>query len=468
MNVTTRIQPDALSTLFAAHQASAIRLRLTDAAARRDRLARLDAALVAAQDAMRAALAADLGRSPTESDVVELIPLMTELRHTRRHVERWMRPRRVRPTAATLGTRARILTQPRGTSLVIAPWNFPISLALGPVVSAVAAGCPVILKPSEYAPHSAAFLSRIIAEVFDPNEITVIEGEAETATALLALPFDHIFFTGSPAVGRIVMAAAARHLSAVTLELGGKSPAIVDASADVEKSAASIVWGKFINAGQTCIAPDHVYVHASLVPAFMTAAQAAVARMFGPGADYTSIVNDRHYARLTALLEDATQSGATVTRCGADDPATRRLAPTLLTHTPAQARVMGEEIFGPLLPIIPYTALAEPIAAINAGPKPLALYVFGKDHATQTRILTETSSGGAAINTALMQFTHPNLPFGGVNNSGLGSGHGHAGYLAFSHQRAVLQERFSAAAMLRPPYTSGTKKLIAMTLRYFT
>jgi aldehyde dehydrogenase (NAD+) len=468
MNVTTRISADLLSPVFAAHQATALKLRLTDAAARRAKLARLDEALVAAADAMRAALADDLGRSANESDVVELIPMMTELRHTRRHLEGWMRPRWARPTAATLGTSARIHTQPRGTSLIISPWNFPLSLALGPLVSAVAAGCPAIIKPSEYAPHSAAVLAGIVAKVFDPDEVTVIEGEAETATALLALPFDHIFFTGSPAVGRIVMHAAANHLAAVTLELGGKSPAIVDASADIKKAAAAIVWGKFINAGQTCIAPDHVYVHSSLMPAFLAEAQNAIAGMFGPGADYTHIISDRHFARLTGLLDDAAGQGATIIRSGADDAATRRFAPTLVTQTPAQARLMGEEIFGPILPIITYTALEEPITAINAGPKPLALYVFGTDSSTQMRILAETSSGGAAINTALMQFTHPNLPFGGVNNSGLGAAHGHTGYLAFSHQRAVLTERFSAASLLRPPYTARTRQLIAMTLRYFT
>jgi aldehyde dehydrogenase (NAD+) len=468
MNVTTRIDAPSLATIFAAHQASALRLRGSDATARREKLSRLDAALVGAAGAMRAALADDLGRAATESDVVELIPLMTELRHARRHVAGWMRPRRVRPTAATLGTAARLHTQPRGTSLIISPWNFPLSLSLGPLVSAVAAGCPAIIKPSEYAPHSAAVLASVIARVFDPDEVTVIEGEAETATALLALPFEHIFFTGSPAVGRIVMHAAAEHLSAVTLELGGKSPAIVDASADIAKAAAAIVWGKFINAGQTCIAPDHVYVPVRLMPAFLAAAQDAIAAMFGPGAAYTHIVSDRHFARLTALLADAAGQGATIIRSGADDPATRRFAPTLVTQTPAQARLMGEEIFGPILPIITYSALEEPIAAINGGPKPLALYSFGTDGAAHARILAETSSGGAAINTALMQFTHPNLPFGGVNNSGLGAAHGHAGYLAFSHQRAVLTERFSAAALLRPPYTARTRRLIAMTLRYFT
>jgi aldehyde dehydrogenase (NAD+) len=468
MNVTTRIAADSLASLFAAHQATALALRLTDAAVRREKLARLDTALTEAADAMRAALAADLGRSAAESDVVELIPIMTELRHTRRHLEGWMRPRIARPTAATLGTAARIHTQPLGASLIISPWNFPLSLALGPLVSAVAAGCPVIIKPSEYAPHSAAVLAGIIAKVFDPQEVTVIEGEAETASALLALPFAHIFFTGSPSVGRIVMQAAAQHLAAVTLELGGKSPAIVDASADIRQAAASLVWGKFINAGQTCIAPDHVYVHTSRFPAFLEAAQSAIGRMFGPGADYARIVSDKHFARLTALLAEAAGQGAMVIRSGADDAATRRFAPTLVTQTPPQARLMGEEIFGPILPIIPYTALAEPIAAINAGPKPLALYIFGKDQPTQARILAETSSGGAAINTTLMQFTHPNLPFGGVNNSGLGAAHGQAGYLAFSHRRAVLTERFSAAAMLRPPYTARTRQLIAMTLRYFT
>jgi aldehyde dehydrogenase (NAD+) len=190
--------------------------------------------------------------------------------------------------------------------------------------------------------------------------------------------------------------------------------------------------------------------------------------MFGPGADYARIISDRHFVRLSGLLQDATGQGATAIRSGTDDAGARRFAPTLLTQTPAQAQVMAEEIFGPILPLIPYTTLAEPIAAINAGPKPLALYIFGRDEATQARILAETSSGGAGINTALMQFTHPNLPFGGVNNSGLGAAHGHAGYLAFSHQRAVLAERFSAAAMLRPPYTARTRQLIAMTLRYFT
>jgi len=389
-----------------------------------------------------------------------------------RHLRGWMRTRRAAVTLAMLGTQARIRYEPKGVTLIISPWNYPVSLTLGPLVSAIAAGNTAMLKPSELSPNCSAVLGEIIAEAFSPEEVALFEGDADLSTALLELPFDHIFFTGSPAVGKIVMAAAARHLSSVTLELGGKSPAVIDASADVAKAAKNVMWGKFLNNGQTCIAPDYVFVHEKILPEFLAASKDAIVKMFGvdPQAspDYGRIINSRHFQRVKRLLDDATANGARIAAGGATDEATKFFAPTLLTHVSASATVMQDEIFGPILPIIAYDALDKVIGHVNAHPKPLALYVYAKSQAVIARVLGETSSGGAAVNMAVLQFTHNNLPFGGVNNSGIGSSHGVFGFRAFSHERAVLRDRMSVIHMLFPPYTERVRRMIKLTMKYFT
>ncbi|HTV34410.1 MAG TPA: aldehyde dehydrogenase family protein [Methylocella sp.] len=459
----------SVEAVFAAQRATAIAQRVSSAKARAEKLQRLEEAVLAQRDPIRHALMEDLHRPVAETDLFELVPILSGLRHARRHLKAWMKPRYVPPTLAMFGTKARIRCEPKGVSLIIAPWNYPVSLLLGPLTSAIAAGCPAVLKPSEMTPATAEIMTRLIKATFDPREVAIFEGDAAVATKLLALPFDHIFFTGSPAVGKIVMQAAAQNLAAVTLELGGKSPVILDETADLRKAAQSICWGKFSNSGQTCIAPDYAYVHEKVLPAFLAAMKEVLARLYGEPAqtpDYCRIVNEKHFARITMLIDEAVKDGATIVVGGEREATQKFIAPTLLTGLTENMAILREEIFGPVLPVLPYRDLAEPIAAINARPKPLALYVYGKDQERIAKILRETSAGGSCINSCLLQFTHENLPFGGIGHSGLGHSHGIFGFHAFSHERAVLEDKFSLMPWLYPPYTPWVKRWIDWTLRY--
>lgn len=460
---------DVIAPLFAAQQAYQPQMRQTTAADRIDRLKRLRQALVARRADAEAALAADFGKPEAEVTLTEIVPVLSEIQHTIRHVKSWMRPKKVGMPLALFGTKAWVQYEPKGTALIIAPWNYPLALTLGPLVSAIAAGCTAILKPSEFTPHTTAFLRDLLTEVFDPREVTVVEGAVETSQALLKLPFDHLFFTGSPAVGKIVMRAAAEHLTSVTLELGGKSPTIVDETYDVEAAAKKIAWGKFSNAGQTCIAPDYVFVHASRREALVDALRQQLAQLYAQDADYANLVNGKHFDRVLSLLDTATDADAAILAGGTTDQAHHRLAPTLLGDVPLDAPVMQEEIFGPLLPILTYQSLEQVCAFINEKPKPLALYLFSNDEAHIDYVLHHTSAGGTVINDTLLHIMHPDLPFGGIGHSGIGRAHGHYGFLAFSNERAVLRQnwKFPLLQRLYPPYTARTQQYIDWLLKYF-
>jgi aldehyde dehydrogenase (NAD+) len=460
-------QTPATSSPFAAmksgNDARRLQFGLSKRRAALDRLAdsvrRNEAALIAA-------LKSDLGRPEAETILTEYLPVLQEIAHTRRHLRRWMRPRRVWPTLASFGTTGQIQRQPRGTCLIIAPWNFPFQLAIGPLISCLAAGNAAILKPSEMTPATSALMARMLAEAFPPDLVAVVEGDKAVSEALLALPFDHIFFTGSPAVGRIVMAAAAKSLASVTLELGGKSPVIVGPDADLKRAADWIAFGKFVNAGQTCIAPDHLYVHASVREPFLEALRTRILRAYGSGGaspHLARIVSPAHAQRLSALIADAVAKGAVPLLPG--QPQGQSLPPQLILHTTPDMRLNQEEIFGPILPVLTYSDLDTVLSAINAGDKPLALYIFDRDAARVDRIIAATSSGGVGVNLTLMQFTHANLPFGGVNTSGIGAGHGETGFRAFSHDRAVLRNRFLPLPLVFPPYTPRVMRLIGLIKR---
>ncbi|WP_229458859.1 aldehyde dehydrogenase family protein [Massilia glaciei] len=461
-------KPAAMAAVFARQQETAIRWRESTAAERIDRIKRLREALLDNRDNFYAAFAADYRKSPSEVEASEFLPVLEEMRHVLGRLKRWMKPHKLWPTTTMLGTSAWVQCQPRGRVLIVAPWNYPLSLCLGPLVSALAAGNTAIIKPSEMTPAVSGLMARIIAKVFPENEVALFQGSTPTSTALLALPFDHIFFTGSPAVGKVVMTAAAQHLTSVTLELGGRSPTIVDESANLTLAAETLMWGKFINNGQTCVAPDHVYVHTSVKPAFIDECKKVLKARYGetPGQqkasqDLTRIVNGRHTQRVAALLSDALARGAVAVAGGEVDEAQCYVAPTLLDQVPAGADILSTEIFGPLLPILSYSDLDQVIAEINAGPKPLALYFWSRKQAHIDKVLTRTSSGGACINHCVAQFAHGNLPFGGVNNSGIGNAHGVYGFKAFSHERAVL--RSSPLMLIKlffPPYTLNRYKLI--------
>jgi aldehyde dehydrogenase (NAD+) len=478
MNVTTMISPEAASSgsaiqeVFRRQQQMAISLRTSTAEARIQKLRKLEAAVLAHREAIYQALHADLRKPETEADLSEIMPVISEIHHTAKHLKSWMRTRRVAPTMTLLGTQARLRYEPKGVCLIISPWNYPINLTLGPLASAIAAGNTAIIKPSELTPSCSAVMAELIHSAFDPGEVALFEGDAAVSTELLALPFDHIFFTGSPAVGKIVMAAAAKNLSSVTLELGGKSPVIVDETADVTKAANSVMWGKFINNGQTCIAPDYMYVHEKILTEFLEKSKAAITKMYGQDAqaspDYCRMVNEKHFSRVKRLIDDATSKGARIAAGGAVETGDKFIAPTLLTNVSETAEIMAEEIFGPVLPLISYSDVSVPISYINKNPKPLALYVYSKSDAMINRAISETSTGGSCVNMSMLHFSHANLPFGGVNNSGIGSSHGIFGFRAFSHERAILRDRFSTIPMLFPPYTNRVKLLVKLTLKYLT
>jgi len=466
--------PATTQRLFDAQRLRALTLRTSIAAERIDRIKRLRQLVLDRAEDIHAACHADFAKPAPEVDITEILPVVMEANHAIRHLKSWMKPERKRPTLLMFGTSAEVRSEPRGVCLIISPWNYPLNLSLGPLVSAIAAGNTVILKPSEMTPHCAALMAELLGEVFDEDQVAVVQGAVGTSQHLLSLPFDHIFFTGSPAVGKIVMKAAAEHLTSVTLELGGKSPVIVDKSADLKHAATNLAWGKFANNGQTCIAPDYLFVHADVADAFIAATRAALDKLYGPrdkmaaNNDYCRIVNARHHARIKGLIDDATERGAHLAIGGGPTPANdaNYIGPTVLTDVDAESRILDEEIFGPVMPIVTFTDVDKVIDQINARPKPLALYVFARDNVFVDRVLDNTSAGGSCVNHSMVQFLHANLPFGGVNNSGLGNSHGHYGYKAFSHERAVVRERFSLAWMFLPPYTRFTRWFIKFAVRW--
>lgn len=439
---------------------------VTTAAERIEMLRRLERAVMAHREDIHAAMWADYRKPASEVDLSEVYPVVSETRHARRHLRSWMRGRRVSTRLALLGSTSRVIYEPKGVTLIVSPWNFPFNLTLGPLVSAIAAGNRAIVKPSEMTPHSTACMRRILAEVFDESEVAIVEGDARIAEALLAKKWDHIFFTGSPAVGKVVMKAAAEHLTSVTLELGGKSPAIVDRTADLDEAAKKIAWGKFLNSGQICIAPDYVLVDEQVHDTFVAKLRERIDAL-GQEGSRGIIVNDRHAARVKRLFDSAVQQGASVAKGGAFRE--REMEPTVLTGVSADAAVMQEEIFGPLLPIVKYRSLDDAFATIGAKEKPLVLYVFSRARDVVKRILARTTAGGTVINHTLIHFYQLDLPFGGVGHSGMGRSHGFAGFEAFSNTRGVLDQRlwFSAIELLMPPYRGRFQKwLIDFTVKW--
>ena len=452
---------------------SALRASPPAYAERRALLAALDRLVRENVDAFCDAIAADFGgRSAHETRLLEVFPALEAIRHARRHLRGWMRPQKRSTGLWFLPGRSRVHYQPLGIVGIVVPWNYPLYLAVGPLVSALAAGNRALVKMSEAAPGTGALFERLVAERFDPAMLAVVNGGPEVARDFVALPFDHLLFTGSTEVGRHVMRAAAENLTPVTLELGGKSPAIVGRSIPVEEAADKIAFGKCLNAGQTCIAPDYALVPEERVDAFVRAAVATIARLYPTlrdNPDYSAIVNARQHARLEGYLEDAASKGARVIEvnpAGEDLSGTRKLAPRLVTGATDAMRVLREEIFGPILPVIPYRTLDEALAFVNARPRPLALYVFDRDAQAVERVLSETTSGGVTVNETLLHVAQDDLPFGGVGASGMGEYHGRAGFETFSKRKAVFrQSRWSGLRLLRPPYGKRFESLVKLLLR---
>ena len=424
------------------------------------------------KQAIRDALYADFRKPTLETDFTEIYPVVDEIKFTCKQLKSWLKPERVQTPLSLIGSSSYIIAEPKGVCLIISPWNFPINLTFGPLVSAIAAGNTVILKPSEMTPHTSAVMAVIIRELFSEDEITLVEGEVETSEQLLRLPFNHIFFTGSPKVGKLVMKAASEHLTSVTLELGGKSPTIIDDSANMEQAIKRIIFGKFLNAGQTCIAPDYMFLKGSLKPQFIQLFKKTITDFYGTdissSKSYSRVVNAKHFERLTGYLQDARQREIEIAFGGASDPATNFIEPTILFDPTDESEIMKNEIFGPLLPILTYEHIDEVISKINSNEKPLALYIFSNNKKTIQKIIQETRSGGVCVNHNLLQYLNHHLPFGGSNNSGIGKAHGRFGFLEFTNQKSLLRQgRLSASDLLRPPYTDFKQKLVDLTIKWF-
>ncbi len=406
---------------------------------RRSALTQLRRAILEWQPELEKALAADLGKGATEAYMSEIGMVLSGLRGTLAHLRRWSRPRRVLAPLAQFPATCKVIPEPYGVALIISPWNYPVLLGLDPLVAAIAAGNCAVLKPSELAPATSRVLAAMLAAIFPPEFVTVVQGGVEESNALLAQPFDTIFFTGSPTVGRIVMAAAAQNLTPVTLELGGKSPCIIDETADISLAARRIAFGKILNAGQTCVAPDYVLIAPSRKEAFIAAYERAVREMLGENPlaheNLPRIVNKRHFDRLMGLI-----AGSTAAVGGQGDADSLRIAPTLLTDVTPESPCMQEEIFGPLLPVLSCSGLAEAEAFVLARPKPLACYIFSRSSRNIRQLRDHLSYGGGCVNDTIVHLAVAGMPFGGVGNSGMGAYHGHAGFRAFCHDKSVLRK----------------------------
>ncbi len=461
---------------FALQKSRVKSLKIEPLRNRKEKLKKLRDWIHLNRSAIHKAMHDDFKKHPVEVDGIELFHVLSEIKEAIENLEEWAAAKKVDAPLTMLGTKSFVQYEPRGNCLIISPWNYPFSLCAGPLVSALAAGNAVILKPSELTPNVSSLIKRMTEEVFEPSVVSLYEGGAEISQQLLKLPFDHIFFTGSPAIGKVVMKAAAENLASVTLELGGKSPAIITESAHLQDAAQRIAVAKFVNNGQTCIAPDYALVDEKIVGQFTKELIEQIKKLFIVNGEsfedsvhYCRIVSDNHFVRLNGLLQDALEQGAVLTFGGEVDKKTRFIHPTLLTRVPKASRVMNEEIFGPILPITTYSTLDEAVAIINDKPKPLALYIFAGNGKTQQKILNETSSGGVCINDSAVHFLHANLPFGGVNHSGIGKSHGRYGFLAFSNEKPVLKQRkgLTSVKVFYPPYTARSKKLMDFFLKLF-
>lgn len=468
-----------LQALLAAQKQAFLQEGAVSLHTRVDRIERALSQLRKYQAQLTEAMCADFGhRSTQHSKMMDVAGAIGPLEHAKKHVKKWMRPEK-RSTLFPLnlfGARSRIEYQPLGVIGIISPWNFPVNLAFSPLAQALAAGNRAMIKPSEFTPATSALMQQMIAEVFDPSEIAVVTGGPEVGQAFSELAFDHLIFTGATSVARHVMAAAAKNLVPLTLELGGKSPVIIGKSADQASACDRIMWGKTCNAGQICLAPDYCFIHEDDLESYLEGFKSSTAKMFPSlvnNADYTSVINARHLQRLKAYIDDAKAKGATVVEINPanesfDGQAFHKMAPTLLLNTTDDMRVMQEEIFGPIMPVKTYKNIDEVIQFINSKPRPLGLYYFGKDKAEERAILDRTVSGGVTLNDVVMHVSQEDLPFGGVGPSGMGSYHGFDGFKTFSHTKSIYsQAKMDIAAMtgMSPPFNQKTERTIKQMLK---
>ena len=461
-----------LDELLQRQKAYAPTLRDTTYRQRREKLASLQRYLdqPANVDRLVAALKQDFGKPEVETISSELAVVYSHLKYARANLRRWMEPEKLPGSLATAGITSYLYLEPKGSTLIISPWNYPFNLALVPLVYAISAGCTAVVKPSEMSPATTQYIQLMLSELFNEQEVAVVTGQGDTAAHLTSLPFDHIFFTGSPSVGKKVMAAAAENLTSVTLELGGKSPAVIDRDVKQRKSAENTVWGKCFNAGQTCIAPDYLLVHQQIFTSYVGELKAAIERFYGPDPkasnSYARIITPKHFDRIKALFDDAVAKGATVVCGGQFDREQRYIAPTLLTDVTEEMDILHEEIFGPLWPVISYGRLSEAIKFINARPKPLSFYVQSNNRSTINELKRRTSSGGLLVNEYLLGGGTAQVPFGGVNNSGIGKSFGYHGFVEFSNERAVMERKWFDLSVAYPPYTDFIREGLRRLYRW--
>ncbi len=477
MGPESNLSRDEMMRILEKQKAAQLREGIPTEQRRAEWLDRCIATLLTNQTKIVDALSEDFGhRSKDQSLFTDVVASVDSLKHSKKHLSKWMKPEKRKPISPLgfLGAKARVEFQPKGVVGVVAPWNFPVNLTFVPLAGIIAAGNRSIIKPSEFTPATSQVMKEMIEEAFDESEIAVVTGGAETGAAFSSLPFDHLLFTGATSIAYHVMRAASENLVPLTLELGGKSPVIISESADMEKTAARIMAGKTLNAGQICLAPDYVFTPEHKVGEFVTAATNAVTKMYPTlkdNDDYTSVINQRHFDRLQGYLEDARAKGAEIVEINpADENFSQqphhKIPPTLVLNPSDDMDVMKDEIFGPILPVKTYKSSDEAIGYINDNPRPLGLYYFGSDKAEETRVLNNTTSGGVTVNDVLFHNAAEDLPFGGVGPSGMGAYHGHDGFLEFSHKKAVYtQTNSEILAMMRPPYGAAFRKQISGRLK---
>ncbi|MEH0158123.1 aldehyde dehydrogenase family protein [Limibacter armeniacum] len=475
ITTTPTLSAVQIKEIFELQKSKAPEVKLSSVKERVAKLRRLLVYMLDHRTDLEQAVYNDFQKPFQETALTEIYTVSKDIKHTIRHLKGWLKPKKVSTPLAMLGSSSKVYFEPKGVALILAPWNYPFYLTIGPLIYAIAAGNCAMVKPSELTPHTSLFIEKMLRNLFPKDEVCVIQGGIDVSTELLKLKFDHIYFTGSPQVGKIVMEAAAKHLTSVTLELGGKSPVIVDDSADLEDTAAKVMWGKMVNAGQTCIAPDYLMVSENKLNELLPKLKEAIKILQDPegrgvkqSTSFARIINEKHFYRLRNLIDDAVDKGANVVYGGEVDLETKYIAPTILTNVTPDMQVMKEEIFGPVLPIMTYTETEEALSFVAEGEKPLAFYLFCRNRTLTELIIKNTTAGSTCINDCLVQLANPNLPFGGVNNSGIGKGNGYYGFLEFVNQRSVLKQRvgFTGIKLFYPPYTEQKGKMLDMLIKW--
>jgi aldehyde dehydrogenase (NAD+) len=465
---------DRIDHIFQSQKRNVYRIRNTTAKERIARLKKIEAWIYENKDKIREAAYQDFKKPIPEADITEIFIPLSEVKHAIRHLKRWMKPKRIKRTLPSITSRSYLQYESKGVALIISPWNFPFMLAMGPFISAVAAGNCIIVKPSELSPHTSHVLNEMVQQLFPEDEAAVFEGDKHVASELLQKPFDHIFFTGSNKVGKIIMKAAAENFTSVTLEMGGKCPLILDETCHLQDAVKKIVAGKYTNAGQMCISPDYIFVPENKYQIFLDVLENEIKRTFGGSKedqrnskDYARIIDENHFNRLRNLIENSKNEAAKIEAGGDTNESEMYIAPTFLTGLSANSLIMKEEIFGPILPVIPYSSLDEVLQTLQSEAAPLTVYIFSQSRKNIEKIISNTTSGNCSINEIGLQFFHLNFPFGGRGHSGIGNSHGFYGFRAFSHERPVLrQSRFSPLKLIYPPYTKTTRKIIDFIVKY--